>query len=51
MPAFHNYIRPHESLNGQTAAEKAGIRIEGQNKWITLNQNAPNENEIENESV
>ncbi len=37
---FHNYIRPHESLNGQTPAEKCGIKVEGQNKWLTLIQNA-----------
>lgn len=27
-------------LNGQTPAEKCGINIEGNNKWITLIQNA-----------
>ena len=27
-------------LNGQTPAEKCGIKIEGDNKWITLIQNA-----------
>jgi hypothetical protein len=32
---YHNYIRPHEGLNGKTPAEKAGIRIEGQDKWMT----------------
>ena len=37
---FHNYIRPHESLNGQTPADRCGITIEGENKWITLIQNA-----------
>ncbi|MHB8566989.1 MAG: hypothetical protein ACYC7D_12120 [Nitrososphaerales archaeon] len=37
---FHNYIRPHEGLNGKTPAEASGIKIEGQNKWITLIQNA-----------
>jgi hypothetical protein len=37
---FHNYIRPHESLNRKTPAEAAGITIEGQNKWKTLIQNA-----------
>lgn len=37
---FHNYIRPHMSLDGQTPADKVGIKIEGENKWITLIQNA-----------
>ena len=37
---FHNYIRPHEGLNGKTPSEACGITIEGQNKWITLIQNA-----------
>jgi transposase-like protein len=37
---FHNYIRPHEALNGKTPSEACGITIEGQNKWVTLIQNA-----------
>ena len=37
---FHNYIRPHEALDGKTPSEACGITIEGQNKWITLIQNA-----------
>jgi putative transposase len=37
---FHNYIRPHEGLNGQTPAEACGIKVEGENKWLTLIQNA-----------
>jgi transposase-like protein len=37
---YHNYIRPHESLNGKTPSEACGISIEGKNKWITLIQNA-----------
>lgn len=40
MQIYHNYIRPHEALDGQTPAEKAGIKIEGENKWLTLIQNA-----------
>jgi putative transposase len=39
---FHNFIRPHEGLEGKTPAEACGISIEGQNKWITLIQNASN---------
>jgi putative transposase len=37
---FHNYIRPHEALNGKTPAEKCGIIIEGENKWKTVIENA-----------
>ena len=37
---FHNYIRPHEALNGKTPSEACGIQIEGKNKWKTLIQNA-----------
>jgi hypothetical protein len=37
---FHNYIRPHEGLNGRTPAEACGIIIEGNDKWLTLIQKA-----------
>ena len=37
---FHNYIRPHMALENQTPADKCGIKIKGDNKWITLIQNA-----------
>jgi len=37
---YHNYIRPHMSLDNQTPADKAGIHIQGNNKWLTLIQNA-----------
>jgi hypothetical protein len=40
MQIYHNYIRPHEALKGKTPSEVAGIEIEGNNKWITLIQNA-----------
>ncbi len=33
---YHNYIRPHESLDGKTPAETCGIKVEGENKWKTL---------------
>jgi transposase-like protein len=37
---FHNYIRPHEALDGKTPSEACGIKVEGKNKWVTLIQNA-----------
>jgi transposase-like protein/predicted RNA-binding Zn-ribbon protein involved in translation (DUF1610 family) len=40
---FHNYIREHEGLNGETPAEACGIKIEGRNKWLTIIQNASKE--------
>jgi putative transposase len=43
---YHNYIREHEGLNGKTPAEKCGIKIEGNDKWMTIIQNAK---EIRNE--
>ncbi len=40
---FHNYIRPHDALRGETPANRAGIKVKGQNKWLTLIQNASQE--------
>ena len=37
---FHNYLRPHEGLDGKTPAEACGIEVQGDNKWVTLIQNA-----------
>ena len=37
---FHNYFRPHMALKGQTPAEACGIEITGDNKWVTVIQNA-----------
>lgn len=33
---YYNFIKPHESLNGKTPSEAAGICVEGNNKWLTL---------------
>jgi len=33
---YYNYVRPHQALDGKTPAEKAGIGIEDQNKWLGL---------------
>ncbi|MGA2789710.1 MAG: hypothetical protein ABSF00_02960 [Candidatus Bathyarchaeia archaeon] len=40
MQIFHNYVRPHEALDGKTPAETAGIKVKGDNKWLTIIQNA-----------
>jgi transposase-like protein len=37
---YHNYIRPHMSLDGKTPSEACGITVNGENKWKTLIQNA-----------
>jgi hypothetical protein len=43
LQIFHNYVRPHMGLDGKTPAELAGIKVEGENKWLTLIQNAKRE--------
>lgn len=37
---YHNYVRLHEGLDGKSPADVSGIKIERENKWITLIQNA-----------
>ena len=37
---YHNFFRSHEASNGKTPSEACGIRVEGENKWLTLIQNA-----------
>jgi transposase-like protein len=37
---FHNHMRPHMALSQKTPGELAGIEIKGENKWLTLIQNA-----------
>jgi hypothetical protein len=36
---YHNFVRPHMALEGKTPSEMCGLKVEGENKWITL-QNA-----------
>ncbi len=43
---YHNYIREHEGLKGKTPAEAANIHIEGNNKWMTIIQNAVHSNQV-----
>lgn len=33
---YYNFIKPHESLDGKTPSDVAGITVEGSNKWLTL---------------
>jgi len=47
MQIYHNYVRPYifiitmcEVLDGKTPTEVAGIQVVGENKWLTLIQNA-----------
>ncbi|HKM78383.1 MAG TPA: hypothetical protein VJZ03_04855 [Candidatus Bathyarchaeia archaeon] len=40
---YHNYVRPHMALDGETPADKAGIQIKGKDKWLTIIQNARRE--------
>ena len=38
---FHNFIRPHMSLDGQTPAEASGLDLNlKENKWLTLIEKA-----------
>lgn len=37
---YHNLERPHQGLNGDTPADRTGIKVEGENKWLMLIQNA-----------
>jgi transposase-like protein len=37
---YHNFVRPHMALDGKTPSEMCGLKVDGQNKWMTLIQNA-----------
>lgn len=37
---YHNYMRNHIALDDKTPAQACGIEVNGDNKWITLIQNA-----------
>jgi putative transposase len=46
---FHNFIREHEGLDGKTPSEAAGITVEGQNRWLTIIQNAEHDSRVNTE--
>lgn len=35
---YHNYFRPHEGMGNVTPAKKCVIKIDEENKWVTLIQ-------------
>jgi hypothetical protein len=37
---FHFDIRPHSALNARKHGEAAGIQVKGEDKWLTIIQNA-----------
>ncbi len=37
---YHGYVRPHEGLKGATLAEAARIKVEGDDRWLAIIQNA-----------
>lgn len=43
---FPQLCAPHMGLDGKTPADLAGIKIEGENKWLTLIQNASKNSRI-----
>jgi len=40
IQVYHNFIKPHMTLDGKTPAEAAGIEVQGENRWLTIIQNA-----------
>ena len=36
----YNFVKPHQALAGQTPAERAGVGVEGENKWLSLLRSA-----------
>ena len=37
---YHNFVRPHAGIGNLTPAERCGVKIDGENKWVTLIENA-----------
>ena len=40
LQTHYNHVRPHGALRGKTPGEAAGINIKGEDKWMTIIQNA-----------
>jgi hypothetical protein len=40
LQIYHNYVRPHMALDEKTPAEKAGVTVKGEDKWLTIIHNA-----------
>jgi transposase-like protein len=40
MQIYHNFILPHKGLGYRTPAQAAGIHVKGDDKWLTIIQNA-----------
>jgi hypothetical protein len=36
----YNFVKPHQALEGQTPAQRAGLVVEGENKWLSLMRGA-----------
>jgi transposase-like protein len=51
LQIYHNFVRPHMALNGKTPADLAGIRVEGENKWMTIIQNSTMNKNPKNERL
>lgn len=45
LQVHHNFIRPHEGLNRVTPADRVGIKIEGDHKWLAIVQNMKRQQE------
>jgi len=35
----YNFVKPHQALEGQTPAQRAGIGVKSENKWLELLEN------------
>ena len=42
MRIHYNFVKPHSALEGMTPAQRAGIGINAENKWLTLLEQALN---------
>jgi hypothetical protein len=40
MRIYDDLVKPHMALEGKTPAGMAGIKVQGENKWITIIQSA-----------